>query len=72
MQSDAVKSITCDGNTDYLPIKGDPLSINHALSVIFYTDYDTLSYKFSSTFRQLHDKETDLEIKNRKYKKTYH
>ena len=42
-----------------------PISLNNILSVIFYTDYDQLSFKFSQTFRPLNDKETHQQIQER-------
>ena len=48
--SNHIKSIkaTYEGSKRYFGIEvGSPLSINNILSVIFYTDYDDLSFKFS-------------------------
>ena len=44
---------------------GAPLTINHVLSVILYTDYDALSFKFSQTFRKVRNKETKEDVLKR-------
>eukprot|EP01084_Bolivina_argentea_P036835 68106_1 len=45
---------------------GSPLTVKNVLSVILYTDYDTLSYKFSETFRKLDCNDNPKE-RNREY-----
>ena len=45
--------------------QGAPMTIEHILSIICYTDFDTLSYNFSTTFRKLNKTETNKEMKQR-------
>ena len=66
--SDHVKSIKSDffdGSIHYGITKGSPLTFDHILSVVFYCDYDSLSYHFSSTFRLIpsdkHDKKNAMK-----------
>eukprot|EP01084_Bolivina_argentea_P000172 324_1 len=49
--------------------EGRSLDIIHILSVIFYTDYDTLSYNFSATFRKMDliEKRSELTNRNKEY-----
>eukprot|EP01084_Bolivina_argentea_P059463 108596_1 len=42
-----------------------PPNTNHILSVILYTDYDSLSHKFSETFRKIRNSETWYTMKQR-------
>eukprot|EP01084_Bolivina_argentea_P077589 140783_1 len=54
--SNQIKSIKCiyDGYNSMYGIKrGESMRLTHILSIILYTDYDTLSYNFSCTFRGL-------------------
>eukprot|EP01084_Bolivina_argentea_P001995 3681_1 len=41
------------------------LGIQNVLSIVLYTDYDTLSSKFSQTFRKMECNETDERIRER-------
>lgn len=41
------------------------LSIDNILSIIFYTDYDSLSYQFKATFRKLTSDESNIALKIR-------
>eukprot|EP01084_Bolivina_argentea_P235485 396241_1 len=63
--SNNIKTIKCCNAIEYGLGNSDLLSLNHALSIIFYTDYDTLSFKFSTTFRKLRDSESDKDILSR-------
>eukprot|EP01084_Bolivina_argentea_P036834 68104_1 len=70
--SNIIKSIKCtyEGSERWYGIKnGTEFGLNNILSVILYTDYDTLSFMFSCTFRQIKPNETikDLENKNIEY-----
>ena len=53
------RRLTSDGyaEKEYNIAKSSPISQKHIMSVIFYTDFDTLSYHFSSTFRALNKAE---------------
>eukprot|EP01084_Bolivina_argentea_P249395 417473_1 len=68
----AIKMIKCTFSASKYRYDVEPnmkLGINNILSVILYTDYDSLSYKFSCTFRQIKPNETyiDLRNKNKEY-----
>ena len=41
------------------------LKKSNIMALILYCDYDELSFEFSKTFRKLHKKESDLELKER-------
>ena len=43
----------------------EPPSVQHILSVILYTDFDTLSFRFSQTFRRIPHTESDAVFKMR-------
>jgi len=43
----------------------DPPKIKHILSAILYTDYDSLSFRFSQTFRKISQNESDEYTKKR-------
>ena len=45
--------------------KGSSLSVINIMSIIFYTDYSSLSTLFSSTFRPLSKNESNKSIKKR-------
>ena len=45
--------------------EGIPLSYNNILSVLFYTDYSSLSYNFSASFRKKCASETNESLKLR-------
>ena len=52
-QSPFIKTFVSDQNFEEYGIsKGSTITIDNVLSVILYTDYDSLSYKFSTTFRK--------------------
>ena len=53
---------------------GSRLTITHILSVILYTDYDTLSSNFSKTFRKIDDNESfdDILKRNQEYRHWSH
>eukprot|EP01084_Bolivina_argentea_P055770 102186_1 len=62
-ESMKIKSIKCKDD-DYGNKLFGPLSLQHILSVLFYTDCDSLSFNFSKTFRQ----ETEFEkVRNIEY-----
>eukprot|EP01084_Bolivina_argentea_P264778 448625_1 len=46
-----------------------PLDVKHILSVVLYTDYDSLQYHFSTTFRRLKNNESVENVmhRNREY-----
>eukprot|EP01084_Bolivina_argentea_P108513 193927_1 len=60
-----IKSLRCEYGNRYNMIRNQLPTIDHLLSVIFYCDYDTLSYKFSSTFRRIFKNETQQYTKRR-------
>eukprot|EP01084_Bolivina_argentea_P094899 170624_1 len=63
--SPQIKTMCSISVVDMKMSKGIPLDISHVMSVIFYTDYDTLSYNFSKTFRNIRQNETKIEIQKR-------
>eukprot|EP01084_Bolivina_argentea_P160830 280033_1 len=73
--SDKIKKLKGDDefleNADKLKHRynGQPIGVQNVLTVVFYTDYDTLSYNFSSTFRKLKQDETNEEVlqRNKEY-----
>eukprot|EP01084_Bolivina_argentea_P156957 273494_1 len=53
-------------NTTYFGIEKDSnATTNHLLSIYLYCSFDTLSYKFSNTFRRENEKESDKSLKKR-------
>eukprot|EP01084_Bolivina_argentea_P172532 298881_1 len=48
--------------TDYKIKKRSQISISHLMVLIFYTDFDELSFKFSETFRKKNNEETVYDI----------
>eukprot|EP01084_Bolivina_argentea_P054362 99718_1 len=71
-ESNIIKNMSCrkrSGGRIYEIQPGSLLTINHILSIILYTDYDTLSYKFSSIFRTPQTTVSDeyLKQKGREY-----
>lgn len=68
--SDYIKSIQYKSSIDQVNniygIKhGQSLSIMYIMSIIFYTDFDVLSYNFRSTFRRIFQNETARSVKKR-------
>eukprot|EP01084_Bolivina_argentea_P084624 152977_1 len=65
--TDKIKRLNCCGDySDICGIKSNrPITIDNILSILLYTDYDTLSFKFSSTFRKLEINETFFEVQRR-------
>ena len=57
--SSVVRSMRSIENYCYGIKEGTPLDIPHIMAIIFYTDYDVLSYNFSKT------SETDESLKER-------
>eukprot|EP01084_Bolivina_argentea_P160440 279389_1 len=65
--SDKIKSVTSGSNEYYGVISWCKLQNENILSIILYTDYDTLSYNFSSTFRQISTLKCSVRERNREY-----
>eukprot|EP01084_Bolivina_argentea_P253044 424947_1 len=68
MRVDAIKCLKCNffhDSSNYGIDLGRRISLNHILSVIFYTDYTILSCKFSTSFRKLSPNEADEAVKKR-------
>ena len=61
----AAKANTCSGPRHYEIKHGAPITINHLLSLMLYTDTTTLSSNFSASFRKLHAYDTLSQIKKR-------
>eukprot|EP01084_Bolivina_argentea_P264651 448372_1 len=49
------------------PIKKIQLNIDHIMAVKLYTDFDTLSYNFSATFRPQNENDDYLTMRERHY-----
>eukprot|EP01084_Bolivina_argentea_P269000 457044_1 len=67
-----IKSNLTHGNDNMFKYKIEneqPLNANNILSVVLYTDYDTLSYNLTKTFRSIstHDTYEDMKNRNREY-----
>eukprot|EP01084_Bolivina_argentea_P176950 306109_1 len=64
--SNHIKSLKCSGDYFtghvYKITTGNVLDLNNILSLKLYTDYDTLSGKFSSTFRKGSDCKSDEDL----------
>ncbi len=45
--------------------KGEEITVQHVMCVMFYTNFSKNCYEFSATFRKLHQFETDKEMKQR-------
>ena len=72
MQSHDIKSMKAaklEHNLHYNIKPDSPITLNHILSVLFYTDMTSLSTTFSSTFRSLHSDDTldDIFRRNQEY-----
>ena len=65
METEKIKNIKSKYFTYEYGIEfNTPITLNHIMSLVFYTDYTVLSTIVSSTFRRLNN-ETDNEWKNR-------
>eukprot|EP01084_Bolivina_argentea_P108016 193067_1 len=72
MNSKYARHLTSDGyaGKEYNIKAASPITREHILSILFYTDFDTLSYHFSSTFRPLNKEEKNIKaciLKNAEY-----
>eukprot|EP01084_Bolivina_argentea_P074994 136010_1 len=78
LNTNKIKTITClhylrvIPNSDHVDSefvtgmkRGNPMSINHILSILLYTDWSELSSEFSNTFRKHHVTATFALIKKR-------
>eukprot|EP01084_Bolivina_argentea_P236797 398121_1 len=67
-QTKMAKSIYCSRreSAKFYGLKyGDVLSSNHIIAMLIYCNYDTLSRKFSETYRKVNEKDNDYDIKQR-------
>eukprot|EP01083_Nonionella_stella_P240223 839977_1 len=64
-KAERIKSIKSNREEYYGIAHNSLLSVDNVLSVLFYTDFDTLSYNFSRTFRKISPQETMQELKAR-------
>eukprot|EP01084_Bolivina_argentea_P194237 333236_1 len=63
--SDEIKQITSSAEERYKIQSGVPLNVSNVVSIVLYTDYDTLSYHFSQTFRAIKKRESAQKIRKR-------
>eukprot|EP01083_Nonionella_stella_P000900 2567_1 len=68
--SHVIRSMKSTKNEIYGIHSDLPLNLSNLMSIIFYTDYDTLSYNFSRTFRRISssDKASELKERNREFR----
>eukprot|EP01084_Bolivina_argentea_P150534 262882_1 len=66
-KSPNIKNLKWDGLSVYKLKKGDSPSVEYILSVVLYTDYDSLSYHFSATFRKMISNES-IQMTNIRHK----
>ena len=52
-------------NNIYAIKDGIRMNVSNIMSIIFYTDFDILSYNFRSTFRRIFQNETPRSVKKR-------
>eukprot|EP01084_Bolivina_argentea_P076315 138309_1 len=64
-----LKSMTSKDYLNYGVGSGVPVKMENLMAIICYTDYDELSYHFSTTFRKLNSSDTinTLKLRNREF-----
>eukprot|EP01084_Bolivina_argentea_P292986 503847_1 len=66
-QSPNIRALRCDyfSASQFKMKEYQPPTMEHILGVILYTDYDSLSFRFSQTFRKISENESDKLTKKR-------
>eukprot|EP01084_Bolivina_argentea_P145580 255139_1 len=69
MKLKALKNIFTGAKPHWQNVYGitanSPITLNHILAILFYTDFTNLSAEFSKTFRRLTQSESDESVKKR-------